>query len=109
MMKKKIICAVGMAVSISSMAQKMVYPVAPHDSTVDVYFGEKVADPYRPLENDNSKETTRWVQAEDKVCQDYFSKIPYRGKILARLKKLVNYEKVSVSDLLPYKQRKVLH
>lgn len=102
MMKKEIICAVAMTVSISSMAQKMVYPVAPHDSTVDVYFGEKVADPYRPLENDNSKETTRWVQAEDKVCQDYFSKIPYRGKILARLKKLVNYEKVSVPSYNKY-------
>lgn len=75
------------------MAQ-LEYPQAPKDNTVDEYFGTKVPDPYRWLENDTSEATARWVEAENKVTNEYFSRIPFRNKLLARLKQVSDYEKI---------------
>ena len=69
------------------------YPSTRKVDTTTTYFGTKVADPYRWLENDQAADTKDWVQAENKVTQDYLSKIPYREAIRQRLTKLWNYEK----------------
>lgn len=85
------------ALSLSASAvlgQNLHYPVAPHDGTVDEYFGERVPDPFRPLENDTSAATKAWVEAENAVTHAYLAKIPFRGRLLDRLKAVVNYEKV---------------
>lgn len=75
-------------------AEKLQYPKAPADPTVvDEYFGIKVADPYRPLENDTASETLEWVVAENALTQDYLSNIPFRQKLRDRLEILNNYEK----------------
>ena len=85
-----------MAMTVASMmqAQGLKYPKAEKDGTVDDYFGVKVADPYRWLENDTSAQTTAWVEAENKVTNAYLKKIPMRGKILKRMTELSNYEKI---------------
>ena len=75
-------------------AQGLQYPKAEKDGTVDDYFGVKVADPYRWLENDTSAQTAAWVEAENKVTNAYLGKIPTRGKLLKRLTELSNYEKI---------------
>ena len=75
-------------------AQGLNYPKAMKDGTVDEYFGEKVSDPYRWLENDTSAQTAAWVEAENKVTNAYLQKIPFRGKLLNRLTELSSYEKV---------------
>ena len=70
------------------------YPEAFRDETVvDDYFGTKVADPYRWLENDTSAETNAWVEAERKVTNDYLSHIPFREALKERLTQIVNYER----------------
>ena len=70
------------------------YPATKKVDVVDGYFGQfKVPDPYRWLEDDNSKETKAWVQEENKVTFDYLSKLPNRDKINKRLKELWNYPK----------------
>ena len=71
------------------------YPKTRKDNTVDNYFGTKVADPYRWLEDDNSDETKAWVKAENKVTFDYLHKIPARKKIINRLSEVLNYERYS--------------
>ena len=76
------------------MGQSLKYPAAPKDNTVDEYFGVKVADPFRPLENDTSAATAAWVKAENAVTDAYMTKIPQRAKYLRRLKQVANYEKV---------------
>ncbi len=58
---------------------------------MDTYFGTRVPDPYRWLEDDNSAETTKWVTEENKVTFGYLEKIPYRLSVKARLEKLYNY------------------
>ena len=92
-MKKQVLLTAAVLSATSMMAQKLTYPQAPKDGTVDTYFGVQVADPYRPLENDSSKATAEWVAAENKVTQEYLSRIPFRGKLLKRMKELANYEK----------------
>ena len=70
------------------------YPETRKDTTVvDDYFGTKVKDPYRWLEDDRSEETAAWVKAENEVTQDYVSQIPYRNAVRERLTELYDYPK----------------
>src|SRR5271169_1548500 len=69
------------------------YPQTRKGDQVDDYHGTKVADPYRWLEDDNSAETAKWVEAENKVTFGYLEKIPYRAQVKQRLEQLYNYPK----------------
>ncbi len=92
---KHFIVLSALALTATTMtAQKTIYPNAPKDGTVDTYFGVKIPDPFRPLEADRSKETAEWVAAENKITNEYLAKIPFRGKLLKRLKEVADYEKV---------------
>lgn len=78
----------------------LAYPAAKKVDQTDDYFGTRVADPYRWLEDANSAETKAWVDAENKVTQAYLAQIPQRGAIRERLTQLWNYERYTV----PYKE-----
>lgn len=93
---RKVFTVISIAAMITqSEAQSDKYPKTKKVDTVDVYFGTKVSDPYRWLEDDNSKETAEWVKQENAVTYDYLSKIPFREKVKTRLTQLWNYEKIS--------------
>ncbi|WP_455083236.1 prolyl oligopeptidase family serine peptidase [Prevotella aurantiaca] len=93
---RKIIALSALALTATTMtAQNITYPKAPQDGTIDTYFGVKVADPFRPLEDDRSPATAAWVEAENQVTNAYLSKIPFRAKLLKRLKEVADFEKVS--------------
>ena len=80
----------------TSLAQtRLSYPEAKRVEQVDDYFGTKVADPYRWLEQLDSAETKAWVEAQQKLTSDYLSQIPERTRIKDRLTELWNYEKYS--------------
>ncbi|QDP02814.1 prolyl oligopeptidase family serine peptidase [Thalassotalea sp. PS06] len=81
-------------------ATAITYPDTRKDDVVDEYFGTKVADPYRWLEDDRSEETAAWVKAENEVTFDYLDNIPYRDTLKKRLTELWNYEKYSA----PFKE-----
>jgi prolyl oligopeptidase len=81
---------------------KIKYPSTRKVDTVTDYFGTKIADPYRWLEDDRSAETGEWVKAQNVVTFDYLSKIPFRDKIKERLTKIWNFEKVTA----PFKKGK---
>ncbi|HEX2976276.1 MAG TPA: prolyl oligopeptidase family serine peptidase [Bacteroidales bacterium] len=69
------------------------YPVTDKVEVTEDYFGTKVTDPYRWLEDDMSEKTAEWVKQQNKLTFTYLSQIPYRGEIKNRLEKLYNYEK----------------
>ena len=71
------------------------YPVTQKGTTVDEYFGTKVNDDYRWLEDDKSAETKDWVTAQNKVTFGYLNQIPYRAKFQAAIEKVFNYPKYS--------------
>ena len=77
-----------------SMAQ-LKYPNTKKLNQTDDYFGTKVPDPYRWLEDDNSEETKAWVKEENKVTADYLGTIPFRDKVHSRLEEMWNYPKYS--------------
>ena len=87
------IAMIAIMTASCTKSAKLEYPAAPTDDTVDNYFGHEVADPYRPLENDTAAATLAWVEAENKVTQDYLSKIPFRAKLRERLEQLNDYPK----------------
>ena len=94
-MKHFVALSVLTLTTTTMVAQNINYTKAPEDGTVDTYFGVKIPDPFRPLEADRSKETAEWVAAENKVTNEYLAKIPFRAKLLQRLKEVADYEKVS--------------
>ncbi|MDX5450135.1 MAG: S9 family peptidase, partial [Actinomycetes bacterium] len=46
-------------------------PLTRRDATVDVLHGQRVADPYRWLEDPDSDETRAWVSAQNRVSRAY--------------------------------------
>lgn len=84
-----------LSVAVPAAAQKLAYPQTRKVDQVDTYFGTKVEDPYRWLEQENSPETSQWVEAENKVTFAYLDRIPYRDALKARLTKLQNYARFS--------------
>src|SRR6185295_13903782 len=81
------------AVDGAAPPARLTYPDSMPGTTVDDYFGTKVADPYRWLEDDRAPAVERWVEAQNKVTFAYLDKIPYRQKIKDRLTALYNYPK----------------
>lgn len=104
MINKKIgliLMVVGMAGTATTVCgQQLKYPTTSKGSVVDEFWGEKVADPYRWLEDDRSAETKSWVQAENKVTFDYLNTIPFRTKLKEQLTEIWNYEKIGT----PFKE-----
>jgi prolyl oligopeptidase len=76
----------------SSMSK---YPAARTVSQIDDYHGTQVADPYRWLEDIDSKETADWVAAQNKLTAQHLDGIPERAELRARLEQLWNYERYS--------------
>ncbi len=74
----------------------LTYPPAPSVDVVDDYHGTRVADPYRWLEEPDSPETRRWIEAENELTFDYLERIPARDRIRARLTELWDYERYEI-------------
>lgn len=105
-----VICASLFAACTSTQNPKTINPVdkitlLPYPETkkievTDDFFGTKVSDPYRWLEDDMSAETKEWVTEENEVTENYLAQIPYRDAIKNRLTDLWNYEKFTA----PFKE-----
>ncbi len=80
--------------------QTFQYPVTQKVDSVDDYFGIKVSNPYRWMENDTAKATADWVKSENEITFGFLKKIPYRNSIKKRLEALFNYERLTA----PFKE-----
>ena len=93
-----ILCAMIVVAALAACRKsqpRLSYPVTKKVDQVDDYFGTKVADPYRWLEDDNAPDVKAWVQAENAVTFGYLDRIPFRPKIKARLTEIYNYPRYS--------------
>ena len=85
----------GASVRPDSDTSKIAYPVTKKVDVVDDYFGTKVPDPYRWLEDETSAEVKAWIDDQNKVTFAYLDRIPYREKLKTRLTELFNYPRIS--------------
>jgi prolyl oligopeptidase len=76
------------------------YPAAARGDVVDDYFGTKVPDPYRWLEDLDSPQTEAWVEAENKLTFGFLETLPQRAYFRERLTTLWNFPRVSA----PFKE-----
>src|SRR5947209_7829845 len=72
------------------------YPQPRKDNTADSYFGTKVPDPYRWMEDLNSPELKRWIGAENAITFKYLDGLPMRDALKKRITELYNYPRVTV-------------
>jgi len=77
----------------------LTYPPTRTVDVVDDYFGTRVADPYRWLENLDSPDTAAWIAAENKVTFGYLEKLPQREAIRKRLTDLWDYRRTALPQL----------
>ena len=84
------------AVGMPAVATTPIYPLTARIEVNDNYFGTKVADPYRWMENLNSPQVHQWVIAENAVSQPQLAALPQRPWLKRRLGELWNYERYDV-------------
>src|SRR5438128_9392275 len=74
--------------------QRPAYPATQRGDTVEVQFGERIADPYRWLENDVRQDTSvrAWLDAQNAASSAFLAALPGRDAIRARMTQLYNYE-----------------
>lgn len=63
-------------------------PAAPVRPVVDEYFGTKVEDPYRYMEDLKNPEVAAWMKAQNDFTRAALARIPGRAELLARIKQL---------------------
>ena len=71
-------------------------PIAPVRPATDGYFGTKVIDPYRWLEDRKSPETQAWIEAENKYTQSLLAALPGRERLKQRLTELNKIDTISL-------------
>jgi prolyl oligopeptidase len=73
-----------------------VYPEAAREAVTDDYFGAKVSDPYRWIEDLDAPRTQVWIAAQSKLSVPHLAGLPERGSIRDRLARLWSYERFGV-------------
>jgi prolyl oligopeptidase len=81
--------------TIAAFNARAQYPKPVKVDQVDTYFGTKVSDPYRWMENENSDTLKSWIAEENNLTEKFLSAIPYRKAVRQRLEEVFNYPKYS--------------
>jgi prolyl oligopeptidase len=93
----RVLMILGSIVTVA-VSQTLEYPKAQKGDVVDDYFGTKVPDPYRWLEDTDSPETVAWVKTENLLTGTYMEKLADRAPFRDELTKLLNYQRYTVPE-----------
>ena len=74
--------------SCGSLLAQAAPPVAAVRDVTDAYFGQKVVDPYRWMEDTKSTEFADWLKAQNAYTRAVLEKIPGRTALATRIKAL---------------------
>jgi prolyl oligopeptidase len=92
-----VLLAFAVCVPLFTFAQAQL-PKTPVREVIDDYFGTRVADPYRWLENTSDPEVIAWLKAQNDSTRALLARIPGRDPLLDRIKALDNAS-AAVADL----------
>jgi prolyl oligopeptidase len=88
------------AAAFAQTPAPLVYPETARGDVVEERFGERVADPYRWLENDvrQDPQVRAWVTAQNELSSRFLAALPGRDAIRARMTELYNYERFGLPE-----------
>ncbi len=88
----------------------LTYPATSKVPASDIYFGVKVADPYRWLEDGKSPEVQDWLKAENTLTRSYLDALPGRAALEKRYQQLLYIDTITApgraGDRFFYMKRK---
>ena len=79
---------IGLLFLVSVVSAQSGPPKAAVHEVTDTYFGQKIVDPYRWMEDSKSPETTAWMKAQADYSRSYLDRLPVRAELLKRLEAL---------------------
>ncbi|MBW8785238.1 MAG: S9 family peptidase [Novosphingobium sp.] len=86
---------VSLAAPSLSAPVKLAYPQTRRDDVVETRFGERIADPFRWLENDvrHDRDVATWVARENELTRSYLDALPQRAWFADRMRELLDFER----------------
>jgi len=63
-------------------------PKAPVHEVTDTYFGQKIVDPYRWMEDSKNADFVAWMKAQADYTRNHLDRLPMRADLLKRLEEL---------------------
>jgi prolyl oligopeptidase len=88
MIRSKLLVAFLALAASSTVVAQMGPPVAPVRPVVDDYFGTKVTDPYRYMEDLKSDEVQTWMKGQAEFAKGALQRVPGRDAFLKRMLEL---------------------
>ncbi len=102
------------AAAVNQVAQDAVLAAAPDNrpgTDVVELWGEKVADPYRWLENASDPAVQEWAGAQDKRARDYLMQMPMRDWFVKRIEEVLRVPMMGIpssrQNIILYSKRGV--
>ena len=87
-----------MTLAAAPATQPTAYPPARTVDQVDTYFGTRVHDPYRWMEDVDAPDVQRWIAQENALTNAYLDAVPGREAMRARLLVLTDYERFGLPE-----------
>lgn len=83
------------AQTVDKSTGPIIYPVTPRTEVTEERFGQKVADPYRWLEQNAADDpaVATWVANQKSLTEDYLKTLPGRDVFQRQISELMNYDR----------------
>src|SRR5688572_33310348 len=76
-----LLASIHASAACRASSPRRAYPAAARADVVDEYHGERVADPYRWLEEPDAPATRAWIEGENELTFAFLAVIPARGAL----------------------------
>ncbi len=86
----------ALVAAVTDAGEQPAHPPSRRVAHTDLYHSERVADPYRWLEDTGSAETAAWIAAQNDYTQQRVGRLSGREYFASRLRELIDHERFGV-------------